>query len=109
DYLKSFRLTGLLNRLGGLDATTDWNWYDELSPGEMQRLSFVRLFFHHPPYAILDEATSQVSEEMEQLLYKTCFELKITVMSVGHRSTIRPYHDMELKLGIDGAWSLNPI
>ncbi|BFZ07074.1 hypothetical protein BsWGS_10113 [Bradybaena similaris] len=109
DYLKIVRLTHLLNRLGGLDAETDWNWYDQLSPGEMQRLSFVRLFFHQSPYAILDEATSQVSEEMEQQLYKTCFDLKITILSIGHRSTIRPYHEMELRILSDGQWSLSPI
>ncbi|CAL1526890.1 unnamed protein product [Lymnaea stagnalis] len=108
-YLKLVDLTGLLERLGGLDVETDWNWYDEMSPGEMQRLSFVRLFFHRPPFAILDEATSQVSQDMEALLYRTCSELGITFMSIGHRSTVRPYHDMELRLEGNGSWSLSPL
>lgn len=108
-FLKLVGLERLLDRLGGIDALTDWNWYDEMSPGEMQRLSFVRLFFHNPPFAILDEATSQVSEELERLLYETCLELGITVMSVGHRSTVRAYHSMELHLDKSGSWALTPI
>ncbi|XP_059147707.1 lysosomal cobalamin transporter ABCD4-like isoform X2 [Physella acuta] len=108
-YLDLVGLKGLVERLGGLSINADWNWYDEMSPGEMQRLSFVRLFFHKPPYAILDEATSQVSQEMESLLYSTCRKLGITYMSIGHRSTIRPYHEMELHLTGDGGWALSSI
>lgn len=58
---------------------------------------------------VLDEATSQVSQEMESLLYSTCRKLGITYMSIGHRSTIRPYHEMELHLSGDGGWALSSI
>jgi hypothetical protein len=38
---------------GGLDTSPAFNWSDELSPGELQRLCFARLFFHRPRIAIL--------------------------------------------------------
>ncbi|XP_048163690.1 lysosomal cobalamin transporter ABCD4 isoform X13 [Corvus hawaiiensis] len=50
-FLELAGLTDLLARAGGLDEQVDWNWYDILSPGEMQRLSFARLFYLQPKYA----------------------------------------------------------
>ncbi|XP_065609102.1 lysosomal cobalamin transporter ABCD4 isoform X4 [Cyrtonyx montezumae] len=50
-FLELAGLTDLLARAGGLDEQVDWNWYDALSPGEMQRLSFARLFYLQPRYA----------------------------------------------------------
>ncbi|XP_051476470.1 lysosomal cobalamin transporter ABCD4 isoform X6 [Apus apus] len=50
-FLEIAGLTDLLVRAGGLDEQVDWNWYDILSPGEMQRLSFARLFYLQPKYA----------------------------------------------------------
>jgi ABC-type uncharacterized transport system fused permease/ATPase subunit len=33
------------------------SWTELLSPGEQQLLSFARLFYHRPTFAVLDEAT----------------------------------------------------
>uniref|UniRef100_A0A8C6SI14 ATP-binding cassette, sub-family D (ALD), member 4 n=1 Tax=Neogobius melanostomus TaxID=47308 RepID=A0A8C6SI14_9GOBI len=51
NFLELAGVSSLLKRTGGLDEKVDWNWYDVLSPGEMQRLSFARLFYLQPKYA----------------------------------------------------------
>uniref|UniRef100_A0A3Q3WYN1 Uncharacterized protein n=1 Tax=Mola mola TaxID=94237 RepID=A0A3Q3WYN1_MOLML len=80
--------SSLLKRTGGLDENVDWNWYDVLSPGEMQRLCFARLFYLQPKYAVLDEATSALTEEAEAQLYRTCKQLGMTLISLSHRSSL---------------------
>ncbi|KAM6074939.1 lysosomal cobalamin transporter ABCD4 isoform 2-T2 [Chlamydotis macqueenii] len=87
-FLELAGLTDLLARAGGLDEQVDWNWYDILSPGEMQRLSFARLFYLQPKYAVLDEATSALTEEVEHELYRVCLQLGMTLISVGHRASL---------------------
>uniref|UniRef100_A0A7N8X932 ATP-binding cassette, sub-family D (ALD), member 4 n=1 Tax=Mastacembelus armatus TaxID=205130 RepID=A0A7N8X932_9TELE len=108
----SFRISfssDLLKRTGGLDEKVDWNWYDVLSPGEMQRLSFARLFYLQPKYAVLDEATSALAEEAEAQLYRTCKQLGMTMVSLGHRSSLEKYHDVQLKLCGGGRWELTKL
>jgi ABC-type uncharacterized transport system fused permease/ATPase subunit len=56
--LDDVRLTYLLDREGGWDASA--NWEDMLSLGEQQRLGMARLFFHHPKFGILDECTNDL-------------------------------------------------
>ncbi|KPP65030.1 ATP-binding cassette sub-family D member 4-like [Scleropages formosus] len=87
-FLKLAGVSNLLKRTGGLDEKVDWNWYDVLSPGEMQRLCFARLFYLQPKYAVLDEATSALTEEAEGQLYRACKQLGMTLMSLGHRSSL---------------------
>ncbi|KAM9290730.1 lysosomal cobalamin transporter ABCD4 isoform 5-T5 [Morus bassanus] len=99
-------LNDLLARAGGLDKRVDWNWYDILSPGEMQRLSFARLFYLQPKYAVLDEATSALTEEVEHELYRACLQLGMTLISVGHRASLEKFHSWILKLHGEGRWEL---
>uniref|UniRef100_A0A3Q3MGL8 ATP-binding cassette, sub-family D (ALD), member 4 n=1 Tax=Mastacembelus armatus TaxID=205130 RepID=A0A3Q3MGL8_9TELE len=108
-FLELAGVSSLLKRTGGLDEKVDWNWYDVLSPGEMQRLSFARLFYLQPKYAVLDEATSALAEEAEAQLYRTCKQLGMTMVSLGHRSSLEKYHDVQLKLCGGGRWELTKL
>uniref|UniRef100_A0A8C7Z1B9 Nuclear receptor coactivator 7 n=1 Tax=Oryzias sinensis TaxID=183150 RepID=A0A8C7Z1B9_9TELE len=105
-FLELAGVSSLLKRTGGLDEDVDWNWYDILSPGEMQRLCFARLFYLQPQYAVLDEATSALTEDAEAQLYRTCKQLGMTLVSLGHRSSLEKYHDMQLRLCGGGRWEL---
>ncbi|XP_029984353.1 lysosomal cobalamin transporter ABCD4 isoform X1 [Sphaeramia orbicularis] len=109
NFLELAGVSSLLKRTGGLDEKVDWNWYDVLSPGEMQRLSFARLFYLQPKYAVLDEATSALTEEAEGQLYRMCKQLGMTLVSLGHRSSLEKYHDVKLKLCGGGLWELKNI
>ena len=59
--------------------------------------------------AVLDEATSQVGIAMEHQLYTICARLNITILSVGHRDSLRRFHQLELHIGDSGTWQLQPI
>uniref|UniRef100_A0A673WYN3 ATP-binding cassette, sub-family D (ALD), member 4 n=1 Tax=Salmo trutta TaxID=8032 RepID=A0A673WYN3_SALTR len=84
-------------------------WYDVLSPGEMQRLCFARLFYLQPKYAVLDEATSALTEDAEGQMYRGCKQLGMTLVSLGHRSSLEKYHDVSLKLCGEGRWELTKL
>ncbi|XP_004837262.1 ATP-binding cassette sub-family D member 4 isoform X2 [Heterocephalus glaber] len=108
-FLELAGLSSLVARTEGLDQQVDWNWYDVLSPGEMQRLSFARLFYLQPKYAVLDEATSALTEEVESELYHIGQQLGMTFISVGHRPSLEKFHSWVLKLCGGGRWELTRI
>ncbi|XP_032128833.1 ATP-binding cassette sub-family D member 4 isoform X2 [Sapajus apella] len=108
-FLELAGLSSLVARTEGLDKQVDWNWYDVLSPGEMQRLSFARLFYLQPKYAVLDEATSALTEEVESELYRIGQQLGMTFISVGHRQSLEKFHSLVLKLCGGGRWELMRI
>jgi len=108
-FLELAGLSSLVTRTEGLDQQVDWNWYDVLSPGEMQRLSFARLFYLQPKYAVLDEATSALTEEVESELYRIGQQLGMTFISVGHRRSLERFHSLVLKLCGEGRWELTRI
>ncbi|XP_025150996.1 lysosomal cobalamin transporter ABCD4 isoform X5 [Bubalus bubalis] len=108
-FLELAGLSSLVARTEGLDQQVDWNWYDVLSPGEMQRLSFARLFYLQPKYAVLDEATSALTEEVESELYRVGQQLGMTFISVGHRRSLEKFHSLVLRLCGDGRWELTRI
>jgi vitamin B12/bleomycin/antimicrobial peptide transport system ATP-binding/permease protein len=100
------RLTAVLKAagLGALAGELDTveNWSQRLSLGEQQRLAFARVLLAEPALLFLDEATSALDEPAEAHLYESLRKAswRPTVVSVGHRSTLRRFHDRILELGI---------
>ncbi|MEL6263596.1 MAG: ABC transporter ATP-binding protein/permease [Cyanobacteria bacterium J06626_6] len=105
--LEQVNLAGLAERFGGFSAEEDWG--DVLSLGEQQRLSFARVLIHKPAYTILDEATSALDQENEAQLYQHLAAADIAYVSVGHRTSLKPYHHSLLKLAEDHSWTLQTV
>ncbi|MCE5265015.1 MAG: ABC transporter ATP-binding protein/permease [Deltaproteobacteria bacterium] len=104
EVLSRVNLADLPERVGGFDAELDWGHL--LSLGEQQRLAFARLLLAKPGYAFLDEATSALDEANEARLYEKMREEGTTYVSVGHRPSLRAYHDRVLELKGSGNWQL---
>lgn len=83
-------MEGVVEREGGWDAAREWR--DALSGGDKQKIAWARLFYHRPKYAILDEATSLVPQEMEGQMMERATELGITLLTVSHRPSLWKYH-----------------
>jgi putative ATP-binding cassette transporter len=81
------------------------NWALSLSPGEQQCIAFARALVQKPDWLFLDEATSAVDEETEVRLYSLVRERLpgTTLVSVGHRSTLRAFHARRLVVTPSGA------
>jgi putative ATP-binding cassette transporter len=93
EALQAVGLPDLAARLG-----ESAHWALALSPGEQQRIAFARALVQKPDWLFLDEATSAVDEETETLLYSLVRGRlpATTLVSVGHRSTLRAFHARRL-------------
>ena len=107
ELLDQVGLVDLSERYPSLDAEDDWARV--LSGGEQQRLSIVRLLLHRPRLVMLDEATSATDLASESLLYSLLLEYGFSVISVGHRPSLRAFHRRELRLDGRGGWQLEAI
>ncbi len=83
------------------------DWATILSPGERQKIAFARLLYVRPVFAILDESTSAMSLEDEAFMYELLQKRGVSVISVGHRPSLRRFHSMHLALGKGGSWNLD--
>ncbi|KAL9650171.1 hypothetical protein ABK040_011340 [Willaertia magna] len=94
-------------------ADRDWdsqcNWSELLSPGERQRLAIARVIYHKPKFVILDESTSACDVNIEQKIYTLLKEQGSTLISVGHRPTLRKFHTHILELDGTGQWNFREI
>ena len=110
DKLKeTLQLADLPALVDKLDAAEDWSRI--LSLGEQQRLAFARVLLSAPDYIFLDEATSALDEPREIEMYELMRRQlpKMTVVSVGHRSTLFNLHDIELNLDGKGNYAIRDL
>jgi putative ATP-binding cassette transporter len=104
--LEEVRLGELVRRYPDLDIKQDWPRL--LSLGEQQRLAFARLLLNGPAFVVLDEATSALDVATEKRLYELLVQRDMAFVSVGHRPTLKDYHDTVLELDGSGAWRVLP-
>ncbi|AIL32213.1 ABC transporter ATP-binding protein/permease [Basilea psittacipulmonis] len=70
-------------------------WQQRLSPGELQRIAFIRVLLTKPKFILLDESTSALDEETERRVYQVIKEQlpDSIIVSIGHRSSLEQYHN----------------
>jgi vitamin B12/bleomycin/antimicrobial peptide transport system ATP-binding/permease protein len=99
DIEAALRAVGLGYLVPHLDE--DSVWAQRLSGGEQQRIGFARALLARPEIVFLDEATSALDEAAEAQLYRLLREAewRPTIVSVGHHSTLKRFHDAVIDLG----------
>lgn len=105
ELLQEVQLESLAERVGGLDASHDWE--KQLSIGEQQRLAFARVLARAPRIVILDEATSALDSANEAALYERLRANGTTLISIAHRPAVLKHHTHVLELKGEGAWQLH--
>lgn len=98
-YFELCRLSHLADRLDETD-----NWSQRLSPGEQQRLAFVRVLLSRPDVLFLDEATSALDAATEDALYQLVMQElpEAAVISIAHREAVAKFHQLRWQFVPEG-------
>ena len=107
DCLEKVGIGYLAKREKGLSSRST-RWDQTLSLGEQQRLQIARVVWHLPAFAVLDEATDAVSQDVEEDLYATLARLGTTIITISKRLTLAEFHSSRLSLGepTSSGWAL---
>lgn len=98
EILRQVKLDYLPGREGGFGSVKEWK--DVFSGGEKQRMLFARLLYAKPQFAVIDEGTSAVSQDVEGLLYEVCKRSGITLITISHRLSLMKHHSAMLAIGL---------
>jgi putative ATP-binding cassette transporter len=98
EVFELMRQIGLSDIIGSSFVECDWSKI--LSGGQKQKIAIIRAILQKPDYLFLDEVSSAMDSESEEIAYKMLIEHlpKTTIISVGHRKTIDKFHDHKLVL-----------
>src|SRR3569833_1205174 len=90
-YFDLCKLPHLAEMLDDVD-----NWSQRLSPGEQQRLAFVRVLLSRPEVLFLDEATSALDSATEDALYQLLMQElpDAAIVSIAHREAVAKHHQV---------------
>ncbi|MCJ2064737.1 ATP-binding cassette domain-containing protein [Methylobacterium sp. J-088] len=90
---------GLADRAADLDRAAEWDQH--LSPGEQQRLAFLRPLLLRPALILLDEATSALDPSNARAMYALLLDALpgLTLISVAHSDVLDDFHTHRLVLG----------
>jgi len=89
ELLILFKLGHLVNHLNELN-----DWSTILSLGEQQRISFIRILINKPKLIVMDEPSSSLNPDLENLAFETILaKLKdTTILTIGHSETLKKFH-----------------
>lgn len=107
DLLKILKIDHIVAREGGINTVR--NWADVLSGGEKQRMAIARLYYHKPTFAILDECTSAVSVDAEDVIYNEAKNRGITIITVSHRPSLWKHHEYLLQFDGEGGYTFGKL
>ena len=77
-----------------------------LSGGQVQRIGIARAIMSDAQVLVFDEATSALDIETEKKLYSLLKERELSLISVGHRPSLKDFHENILELNGQGDWKL---
>jgi len=92
EAVKLGQLTGRLDEVA--------HWTNILSGGEQQRVAAARALVFKPDWLFLDEATASLDDAMEAAIYDALKQHlpATTMVSIGHRPSLRKWHDRQVEL-----------
>jgi putative ATP-binding cassette transporter len=97
-YLDLCKLPHLKKMLDHVDT-----WSQRLSPGEQQRVAFVRALLMRPEVLFMDEASSALDTETEELVYQLILQElpDAAIVSVAHRESVADHHKIRWQFVAD--------
>eukprot|EP00746_Dinoflagellata_sp_MGD_P145919 gnl/MRDRNA2_/MRDRNA2_78479_c0_seq1.p1 gnl/MRDRNA2_/MRDRNA2_78479_c0~~gnl/MRDRNA2_/MRDRNA2_78479_c0_seq1.p1 ORF type:complete len:1262 (+),score=208.83 gnl/MRDRNA2_/MRDRNA2_78479_c0_seq1:179-3787(+) len=96
-----------LRRLVGLNSSSTVK--AEAPLADHQRLALSRLLWKKPSFAVLDGATTALSDVEESVVLKACATAGVTLLTVSNRSSLQQHHSRILVLEGHRKWRLETI
>uniref|UniRef100_A0A0K0EFB9 ABC transporter domain-containing protein n=1 Tax=Strongyloides stercoralis TaxID=6248 RepID=A0A0K0EFB9_STRER len=103
--LNSLGMKHLLEKVCNIFDLLPNDFINTLTPGEIQRLVFIRAIIKNPKLIILDESTNSIDSETERIMYDIMKKHNIQYISIGHRDSLIKYHNKCLTLELDGKYT----